>query len=141
MSEFFRTYVAHNFGLKLVSLLLATGLWLAVVRNPVAEAAVEVPIVFRNIPDNLGMTYERIPRVQILLRGPERVVRRLQPTDVHAEIDLTGGQPGERMFPASAVHVYAPHELEVVSKGPDSFKITFVALSGKSPESKSINHP
>lgn len=136
MKKFFSTYVAHNFGLKLISLLLATGLWLALVHDPIAEVAVEAPIVFRNVPEGLWMNYERIPRAQIVLRGPEREVRRLQPSDVHAEIDLAGVQPGERTFLFSAVRVRKPHELEVISVGPDKFQMTFIALahSGAGPE-------
>jgi hypothetical protein len=30
MREFVRRHVAHNFGLKIISLLLAIGLWLAI---------------------------------------------------------------------------------------------------------------
>jgi len=50
MKDFLRRRVLHNFGIKLLSLALAVGLWLAVTRDPVAEIAVEVPIEFRNIP-------------------------------------------------------------------------------------------
>ncbi len=130
MKPFLKKYVAHNFGLKLTSLLLATGLWLALVHDPIAEVAVEAPIVFRNVPERLGMNYERIPKAQIVLRGPEHAVRRLQPGDVTAEIDLTGVREGEQTFPAGAVRVHKPHELEVIAVGPDKFHITFVALPG-----------
>ena len=39
MINFFKRYVLHNLGLKVLSLLLATGLWLAIARDPVAEVA------------------------------------------------------------------------------------------------------
>ncbi len=129
MKKFFTQYVVHNFGLKLVSLILATGLWLALVHDPTAEVAVEAPIVFRNVPQRLGMDYERIPKAQIVLRGPERVVRKLQPSDVSAEIDLSGVRSGEQTFSASAVQVHKPHDLEVIGIGPDKFHITFIALA------------
>ena len=131
MTDFFRRLVTHNIGLKLLSLALAVGFWLALARDPVAEVAVEVPVVFRNVPDNLGMSYEKIPQAQIILRGPERSVRRLQPSDVHAEVDAVNGQPGEITYPWTAVRVHRPHDLEVISVGPDQFHITFVTL-GKS---------
>jgi len=38
MKDFLRRRVLHNFGIKLLSLVLAVGLWLAVTRDPVAEA-------------------------------------------------------------------------------------------------------
>jgi hypothetical protein len=82
MRDFLQRHVIHNLGLKLVSLALAVGLWLAVARDPVAEIAVDVAIEFHNIPQDLEISSENIPRAQIRLRGPERVVRRLQPSDV-----------------------------------------------------------
>ena len=132
---FLRRLVTHNIGLKLLSLALAVGFWLALARDPVAEVAVEVPVVFRNVPDSLGMSYEKIPQAQIVLRGPEREVRRLQTSDVHAEVDAANGQPGEIIYSWTDVRVHRPHDLEVISVGPDKFHITFVTLgkSSKSP--------
>lgn len=129
-----RRTIAHNFSLKLLSLVLAIGLWFTLAHNPVTEVAIEVPIIFRNVPDNLGMSYERIPRAQILLRGPERAVRRLQPTDVQAEVDLTAGQPGDRTFSSSSVEVHKPHDLQVLNIGPEKFQVTFVELRKVSEE-------
>ena len=40
--------------------------------------------------DNLEISSELIPEAQIRVRGPERVIRQLRPTDVHAEIDMAG---------------------------------------------------
>ena len=53
MKDFFQRHVLHNFGLKLLSLALAVGLWVAVARDPMAEVAVDVPIEFHNIPENV----------------------------------------------------------------------------------------
>ena len=50
MRDFLHRHVLHNLGLKLISLALAVGLWLAVARDPVAEVAVDVAIEFHNIP-------------------------------------------------------------------------------------------
>ena len=128
MKEFFQRYVTHNFGLKVLSLLLATGLWLALARDPVAEVAVEVPIVFRNVPDNLVIAYENLPKAEITLRGPDRAVRAVEPANVHAEIDLTGETLGEHTFPSSALRIHQPHDLEVVSIAPDKLHISLVTL-------------
>jgi hypothetical protein len=123
-----RRSIAHNFSLKILSIALAMGLWLVLANDPVTEVAIEVPIIFRNVPDNLGMSYEQIPRAQILRRGPQRAVRRLQPTDVQAEIALTPGRPGERIFNSSAVEVHRPHDLQVLHVGPEKFQVTFMEL-------------
>ena len=129
-----RRTISHNFSLKLLSLVLSIALWFTLARNPITEVAIEVPILFRNVPDNLGMSYERIPRAQILLRGPERAVQRLQPTDVQAEVDLTDGRPGDRTFSSSSVYVHKPHDLQVLTVGPEKFQVTFMELHQSSKE-------
>jgi len=125
MRDFLHRHVLDNLGLKLISLALAVGLWLAVARDPVAEVAVEVPIEFHNIPQNLEISSENIPRAQIRLRGPERVVRRLQPSDVYAEIELSGLRPGERTFDLTAQQIHEPSELEVVQVVPSQLHLNF----------------
>src|ERR671925_338054 len=65
MKNFVHRYVLHNIGLKLLSLALAVGFWLAGARDPVAEVAVEVPIEFHHFPENLEISSESIPQAQI----------------------------------------------------------------------------
>lgn len=125
MRDFFQRHVVHNFGLKLISLGLAVGLWLAVARDPVAEVGVEVPIEFDNIPQNMEISSENIPRAQIRLRGPERIVRRLQPPDVYAGIDLHNLHPGERTFDLTPQQIHHPVDLEVVQVVPSQVHMAF----------------
>ncbi len=125
MKDFLRRHVLHNFGIKLLSLALAVGLWLAVARDPVAEIAVEVPIEFRNIPENLEISSESVPRAEIRVRGPQRVIRRLQPSDIYAEIELSGMKPGERTFDLTMQQVHQPSELDVVQVIPNQFHVAF----------------
>ena len=125
MREILRRYVFHNLGLKLISLGLAVGVWLAVARDPVAEVAIDVAIEFHNIPENLEISSESIPRAQIRFRGPERVIHRLRPTDVSAEIELGDLKPGERTFDLTAQQIHEPLELEVVQVVPSQFHLAF----------------
>jgi YbbR domain-containing protein len=127
MKDFFQRHVLHNFGLKLLSLALAVVLWLAVARDPVAEVAVDVPIEFHNVPENLEISSENIPRAQIRVRGPQRVVRRLQAADVSADIELSGMKPGERTFDLTTDQIRQPRELQVVQIIPSQFHLTFDA--------------
>jgi YbbR domain-containing protein len=96
--DFVRRHVLHNIGLKLTSLILATGLWLAVESSPESEVGLNVAVIFRNMPADLEISSESVPSVQIRVRGPERIVRRLQASDVHEEIDMSGVKPGEHTF-------------------------------------------
>ena len=125
MTDFLRRFVLHNLGLKLVSLALAVGLWLAVSRDPMSEIPVDVPIEFHNIPANLEISAEHLPQAQIRVRGPERTIHRLQPSDVHVEIDLSHTVPGERTFDLTGRNIRAPYDLEVVQVIPGQLHLEF----------------
>jgi len=119
-----RTFV-HNIGLKLISLLLAIGLWFAVARSPIAEVEMKVPIEFRDLPDNLEVDSASFTEAQIRVRGPERVIHRLQVADVRAEIDLASVRPGERTFDLTGQQVHVPQDVEVVQIYPGQFHLSF----------------
>ncbi len=126
MTGFFKRYVVHNFGLKVLSLLLATGLWFMIARDEQsAEVAVRSPIVFQHVPSSLEISSESIPEAQIRVRGPERTIRQLRVNEIQAEIDLAGVQSGDRTFDLTSQQVRHPHELEVVQIVPSQLHLAF----------------
>lgn len=125
MITFLRRYVLNNIGLKLLSLLIAVLLWMAFARNPVTEVAINVPIELQHVPDQLEISSEHIPQVQIRLRGPERLVQQLNPSQVHAAIDLAGARPGERTFDLAGNQISVPQGVEVVQVVPSQFRVSF----------------
>jgi YbbR domain-containing protein len=124
--DFLRRHLVHNLGLKLTALLLALGMWLAVASSPSAEMALNIPIIFRNMPQNLEISSETIPSVQVRIRGPERIVRRLEPAALHAEIDLMDIKAGEHTFDLTKA-ISVPDKLEVSEVVPSEFPIAFDA--------------
>ena len=122
--DFFRRHVFHNLALKVTSLALASALWLAVSSSPPSEVAMDVPLIFRNVPSDLEISSENIPSVQIRVRGPERIVRRLVASDVRAEVDVTGIRPGERSFDLTKA-ITVPDKLEVAQVVPSEAHVDF----------------
>jgi YbbR domain-containing protein len=126
MTAFFKRYVLHNFGLKLLSLLLAAGLWLLISPDEQpAEVALRAPVVFQHVPAHLEISSESIPEAQIRVRGPERVIRQLQPNEIHAEIDLSDAKPGERTFDLTSQQVRRPRDVRVVQVVPSQLHLAF----------------
>jgi len=119
-----RIFLQH-FWMKFVSLLLAVGLWLAVARDPIAEVEMKVPIEFHNLGGNLEIDSASFTEAQIRIRGPERLIHRLEPADVRAEIDLANVVPGEQTFDLTGRHVHVPQDLEVVQIIPGQFHLSF----------------
>jgi YbbR domain-containing protein len=121
-----RRWVLHNFWLKILSLLLATGLWLAISPDQeLAEVAVRVPIEFQHIPPHLEISSVTIPDAQIRVRGPERLIRNLRSTDIHAELEMGDAQPGERTFDLTAQQIRHDRELRVVQVVPGQVHLSF----------------
>src|ERR1700723_4765457 len=104
--DLLRRWVLHNFWLKVLSLLIATGLWLAISpdQEP-AEVPIRVPIEFRHVPQGLEISSATIPEAQIRVRGPERLIRDLRSTDLHAELELVDAQAGGRTFCFKGHHI------------------------------------
>jgi YbbR domain-containing protein len=119
-------YFFHNFGLKFLSLLIATGLWFIISRDEQpAEVAVRAPIVFKNSPANLVISSDAIPETQILVRGPERIVRQLTSNEVQAEIDLSDTAPEERTFELTPRQVRHPRDIQVKQIVPGQLRLAF----------------
>jgi YbbR domain-containing protein len=126
MTGFLKHLFFHNFALKLMSLLLATGLWFMISRDEQpAEVAVHAPIVFEHVPSDLEVSSESIPEAQIRVRGPERVIRQLKTNDVQAEIDLVGVKPQDRTFDLTSQQVRHPREVSVVQIVPSQIHLAF----------------
>jgi len=123
--DFLRRYVFRNFGLKVLSLVIAVLLWMAVAREPKAEVAITVPIEFQNAPENLEISSESIPQVQVRERGPAGVVHNLGPAEVHAVIDLRSATSGEHTYDLSTNKIRAPREVETLQVIPSQFRISF----------------
>jgi YbbR domain-containing protein len=124
--DFLRRWVLHNFWLKVLSLLIATGLWLAISPDQEsAEVAVRVPIEFQHVPQHLEISSVTIPEAQIRVRGPERIIRQLTAMDIHAEIELGDAKPGERTFDLTAQQIRHQRELHVVQVVPGQVHLSF----------------
>ena len=125
MAKFLRRVLVQNFGLKLISLLLAAGLWLVVARDPLAEVELKIPIEFHSVPENLEIDSASFTEAQVRLRAPGRLIHRLRSGDIRAEIDLAGVRPGSRTFDLSSRNIHVPQEYEVVQIVLGQFQLSF----------------
>lgn len=125
MPSLLKRVFVQNIGIKLIALLLAIGLWVVVSRDPASEMELQVPIEFRNVPQNLEIDSASFTEAQVRVRGPGRLIHRLRATDVRAEIDLANVRPGSRTFDLTSRNVHVPQDLEVVQIIPSQFQLSF----------------
>src|ERR1700756_2855012 len=108
IGKFFRDYVFNNLPFKLVSLAVAILLWWAVGRDQPIEIPVTVPLEFQHAPANLDINSDDPLQARVTLRGPQRLLQDMNPSQVHAVLDLRGAIPGERTFDLTADAIRAP---------------------------------
>jgi YbbR domain-containing protein len=124
--DLFRRWVLHNFWLKILSLVLATGMWMTIAPNQEpAEVAVRVPIEFQHVPAQLEISSTTIPEAQIRVRGPEQMIHDLRASDIHAELNLEGVQAGDRTFDLTGQQIRRPRNLHVVQVVPGQIHLSF----------------
>jgi len=98
VGNLFRKYVLKNLPFKLVSLAIAILLWWSVGRNQPIEIPMTVPVEFQNAPVNLEINSDYPFQARLTLRGPQLLLQQLNPSEVHAILDLQQAVPGERTF-------------------------------------------
>jgi YbbR domain-containing protein len=89
-----------NFGLKVLAVVIAVGLWVAGHRD--VERAIEVPVEFRNIPTDLMVLDNRVDYVVLRLTGPRTLVSTLDAGDLKLGVDLDGAKAGSVSYPLSS---------------------------------------
>jgi YbbR domain-containing protein len=100
-----------NFGLKVLAVTIAVGLWVAGHRD--VERAVEVPVEFRNIPTDLMVMDNRVDYVVLRLSGPRTLVSTLDAEDLKLGLDLHDARPGPVSYPLGSSSFNIPRGVTV----------------------------
>ena len=108
-----------NFGLKVLAIVIAVGLWVAGHRD--VERAVEVPVEFRNIPSDLMVLDNRVDYVVLRLMGPRTLVSTLDAGDLKLGLDLDGAKAGSVSYPLSSTSFNIPRGVTIARITPRWF--------------------
>jgi hypothetical protein len=95
----------RNLGLKFLSTLVATLLWLIVAGERVVERVMRAPVEFQNLPAGLELVGN--------------------PPDTVEVLDLATARPGRRLFHITHNQVTVPYGLEIVQVGPSTLTMEF----------------
>lgn len=110
----------RDFSLKLLAIVIAVFLWLSVTDERIIERGFPVPLEFENVPRTLRLTGDLPDMVRIRLRGSADTVSGVEPGDLAAVVDLSGGEPGRQAIDMLAGRVRTPPGVEVTSVVPET---------------------
>ena len=127
-----RRLLIHNLGWKLLSLLIAVVLWFLSAREPDLATSLNVPIEFKNIPDDLEFNSEVPDRVRLEVHGPSSRLTRDNLVEAAVLLDLaTVTRPGERTFTFQDRNVKLPRGVIFSKAVPSQITIHFEHLMYK----------
>jgi YbbR domain-containing protein len=121
----------RNLGWKLLSLLLAVGLWLAIAREPEVATSLTVPVEFKNMRDDLDVSGNLPDRIRLELRGPSGRLSRDNLSTVAAVLDLSDAQAGERTFNIRGRNLNLPPGVVFYRAVPSQLTLRFNQLAVK----------
>src|SRR5690349_11380656 len=144
-AAFLKSLVTHNFGLKVLALCAACGLWFNIASEPQLATIVSVPVDYKNFPKDLVISSNIVDSVEVEARGPASRLREMQEAHTAAVIDFaTVHEPGERTFTLTGEQVRPPRGVTLIRVIPEQLRFRFehqitgrvpveVAFSGQVP--------
>jgi YbbR domain-containing protein len=127
-------FIFGNFGWKLLSLVIAVALWIAVAREPELATSIAVPIEFRSIPDDLDIGSNLPDRVRLEIRGSSGRLSRDNLNDLAVIVDLSDARPGERTYNIRASNINLPFGVNFYRASPSQITLRFDKLLTKEVE-------
>jgi len=114
-----RDRLYQNLGLRIISLLLAIGLWVFV--NAGQHSSVEafsIPVSYRGLPFGFVITNEHPDFVKVQLSGPQTLLSLVDPSRLALKLDLSGVGVGQASFKIGLESFNVPRGTAVTSISP-----------------------
>jgi YbbR domain-containing protein len=120
-----KRWLVKDWKLKLVSLVLALGLWLILVpaEKMYSEKSLTIPLETRNIPAGLEIVEKLTATIDVTLRAPNRLLNEIGPSGLVARIDLDRATVLQQEYPLNNSMIAVPPGAEVVKITPNKVTI------------------
>lgn len=116
--------------LKILSILIALGMWIMVVSGHEEIKEMTVPVKLINVP-NGKVAIADYPNVSINIKGAAKLMQSLTNSDVLLDIDVSAYTNGQSIRRVLAADFKTPLGLEVVEVKPSELRITLDNITAK----------
>ncbi len=120
--------LTRNLGWKLLSLLLAVALWIAVAREPELATSLSAPVEFKNMPQDLDFTSTLPDSVHLELRGQSGRLSRDNLGGLAVILDLSDARPGQRTYTIRSANLNLPSGVSFYHATPSQITLRFDRL-------------
>jgi YbbR domain-containing protein len=118
-----RKLLSENLGLKISAVLLSSLLWFFVTSRGQSEMSLEITPEFKNVPVALGIVNSSVKTVVVTIRGQERLMKNVKPSDVRVFVDLGKAKKGEGTYYLNTNDIKLPYAMTVTNVSPISLRI------------------
>jgi len=131
-----RKIILNNWRLKVLALAISISLWALYTREPFAEVAYNVPIVFTNVPQGLAVSGDTPVAVHVLIRGRSGLLQRIVPSDLNVSVDLAQMRAGDEPVRITRRMVRVPYGTTVVEVTPPRLPLALVTNASPPPNAE-----
>ena len=111
---------ASNLKLKLLAVIFSLALWFFVAGQSRTEVGFIVPISYKGIPKDLIMTGAPPDEVEVRVTGPKLFINNLSPSQISAELDMSGAKEGINTLRIQPTDIITPMGVDVQRLRPSS---------------------
>lgn len=121
-----KRFFTFNIGAKVLSLAIASLLWIAIVGEHELATAIDVPVEYRHFPKSFEVSSGMVNRVNLFVRGPSGKMNDSFLKDVAVVVDLEGvSRPGDWTFNLDNRAIRVPAGLQLERAIPTQIRMRF----------------
>lgn len=118
-------FITNNIGWKLLSLLIAVLIWIAVASEPELSTFVSVPVEFQNVPEDLEISSHAVESVTLQLRGSAGELMDVRNARAAVVLKLADVLPGEHTFSIGPHNTRLPRGVQLIRAIPSQLRMDF----------------
>jgi YbbR domain-containing protein len=125
MIRFLEGLIVRNWGLKLLALVLAFFLWLALMPEEkiFSEKSLNAPLELRNLSAEFEIVEKPQATVEVTLRAPNRLLGVVSPSDIQAVLDLERASVNQEDYPLNPDMIVVPAGAKAVRVFPNKVRV------------------
>lgn len=112
-------------GALLLAFVIAVFLWGVAHGSSSIERGYDLPVVLRNVSDDLVVTDRSADVVNVRLMGSRAALRNLSPGALEYQIDVSTARPGRADFEVDVSRLELPRGARIVSRSPSQIEVHF----------------
>ena len=119
-----KKFFLENLGLKIAAVLLSIILWVFATSRGQSEISIDVPVQFKNIPSGFEMVNHSVKVVSLNIKGQERLIKNIKPSDIGVYMDLGNAKKGESVYYIDRDDIKLPPAITITNISPSNIKVS-----------------